>query len=396
MAFKWWHYGAGLALASVAAIGISPIGPRLVAWGGLGSGVSAALATVVYKGKMPSRIADATTLEAAVRLAPEGATLLLQPGRYGPVVLRNVRFGHPVTLASADPKRPAVLTGVELVNVDGLTFQDIEFDSDPAHGMYGFKITKSANITLQRMFIHGTLDGNPGNDKSPLIIRDSEHVKVADCRFQELFHGITFLNGRHFTFSGNSFRDMRTDGIRGGGASDVIVRRNVFTGFKPRPKDHPDGIQLWTTNTTAPARNILIEGNLVIRGDGVPTQGIFVRDTFNQFPFEQLTIRNNAVIGGLYNAISVGGVTGGTIERNLVAGLPGQKSWIRMGIANDVDLRDNVATTYLLSKTANVREANNRKIAMPGDGGRAVLAEWLGRGDNRRQLVGQLRAAGIP
>src|SRR3546814_6684622 len=67
--------------------------------------------------------------------------------------------------------------------------------------------------------------------------------------------------------SGNSFHTMRSDGVRGGGTNDVVISNNYFTDFHPVGADHPDAIQLWTTNTTESARNISITGNVFERGD---------------------------------------------------------------------------------------------------------------------------------
>src|SRR3546814_8411255 len=78
--------------------------------------------------------------------------------------------------------------------------------------------------------------------------------------------------------SGNSFHTMRSDGVRGGGTNDVVISNNYFTDFHPVGADHPDAIQLWTTNTTESARNISITGNVFERGDGDIIQGIFLRD----------------------------------------------------------------------------------------------------------------------
>src|SRR3546814_7169738 len=75
--------------------------------------------------------------------------------------------------------------------------------------------------------------------------------------------------------SGNSFHTMRSDGVRGGGTNDVVISNNYFTDFHPVGADHPDAIQLWTTNTTESARNISITGNVFERGDGDIIQGIF-------------------------------------------------------------------------------------------------------------------------
>src|SRR3546814_18636009 len=102
--------------------------------------------------------------------------------------------------------------------------------------------------------------------------------------------------------SGNSFHTMRSDGVRGGGTNDVVISNNYFTDFHPVGADHPDAIQLWTTNTTESARNISITGNVFERGDGDIIQGIFLRDqSGGKLPYQDVTISDNIVLGGMYN-----------------------------------------------------------------------------------------------
>ncbi|WP_150290555.1 right-handed parallel beta-helix repeat-containing protein [Sphingobium estronivorans] len=379
---------AGGALLTVTGLALTFTAVRMGDWG---NPVASALANAIA----PAVIDDAASLTAALRRARGGETLLLEPGRYEMLNLKGIGFARPVTLASRDPRRPAVLTGFKFRNVEGLVLRDLEFDVVAANGMFSYDLTGCANIELRRINVHGSLDGNPANDTSPIMIRGSSHVTVADSDFQELFHGISFLESRNLTFTGNAFRDLRTDGIRGGGSSHLLISGNVFTAFKPAPKDHPDGIQLWTTNTTAAARDIVIEGNVVMRGKGDPIQGIFIRDTFDQFPFEELTVRNNLVVGAMYNGISIGGSKGAVVENNRVVAFAGQKSWIRVGIATGMRMTDNRATAYIVPATAQVEQKGNRTIGVARDGGRAALADWLAQGSNARLMARPLAAAGL-
>ncbi|WP_218036466.1 right-handed parallel beta-helix repeat-containing protein [Sphingobium sp. EM0848] len=381
----------GLAGAVLAIAGLS-LAFMILRKGDWANPVASALANAAAP---DAGIDDAASLTAALRRARGSETLLLEPGRYDILNLKGVSFARPVTLASRDPRRPAVLTGFRLRNVEGLILQDLEFDVVATNGMFSYDMTDCANIELRRINVHGSLDGNPANDKSPIMIRGSSHVTIADSDFRELFHGISFLESSNLTFTGNAFRDLRTDGIRGGGSSHLLIRGNVFTDFKPEPKDHPDGIQLWTTNTTATARDIMIEGNVIMRGKGDPIQGIFIRDTFDQFPFEELTVRNNLVLGAMYNGIAIGGSKGAVVENNMVVAFAGQKSWIRTGATAGMRMSGNRATAYIVPPTAQVDQKGNRTVATVRDGGRAVLADWLAQGDNARMVARPLAAAGL-
>ncbi|PND70702.1 calcium-binding protein, partial [Escherichia coli] len=60
------------------------------------------------------------------------------------------------------------------------------------------------------------------------------------------------------TVRGNYFHDLRSDGVRGGGVSDIVVSDNLFTNFRPAFGDHPDAIQFWTLNQPNSASAITI------------------------------------------------------------------------------------------------------------------------------------------
>src|SRR3546814_4184259 len=115
---------------------------------------------------------------------------------------------------------------------------------------------------MSHMYVHGLLDGDPSNDAMAMNIRNSSNISVTESEFEDLHHAINFLDSDHVTVSGNSFHTMRSDGVRGGGTNDVVISNNYFTDFHPVGADHPDAIQLWTTNTTESARNISITGNV--------------------------------------------------------------------------------------------------------------------------------------
>ena len=74
--------------------------------------------------------------------------------------------------------------------------------------------------------------------------------------------------------------------------------------FHPIPVDHPDGIQLWSTDQKTSASNITIRYNLVVRGKGEATQGIFVRDVVGGLPFKSVQVYGNLVIGARFNGIT--------------------------------------------------------------------------------------------
>jgi len=145
-----------------------------------------------------------------------------------------------------------------------------------------------------------------------------------------------------------------------------VITNNVFTDFYPintgGAGDHPDAIQLWSTNQDEPGRNITIADNLVYRGNGSPIQGVFIRDTFDNLPFEDVNVSGNVILGGLYNGVSVDGVIGGEVSNNLVIGFPDQRSFLRVIMEEDFAVDNNFATSYAFATRDSAYLENNPLI----------------------------------
>lgn len=288
--------------------------------------------------------------------AVSGDTILLEPGVYSGLSIREIYFSGLVTISSRDPAHPAVFTDLFVRDSMGLRFSNLEFAADPDSGVYPFQVLGSDDVHFSGIYAHGSLDGDPGNDTAALMIRNSSNVSVVDSEFEQLWHGINFLDSDNVWIEGNAFHDLRTDGIRGGGTSDITVQYNSFTNFFAADGDHGDAIQFWTSRTATSAGDIVITGNVVTRGEGGILQGIFLRDESGAFPFQHVVVTNNLVIGGSNHGITV---TGNDV---LVAGnkvLPylDQKSWISVS-SETAKISDNMAPIYLVNGENVVPDGN--------------------------------------
>jgi Ca2+-binding RTX toxin-like protein len=238
--------------------------------------------------------------------------------------------------------------------------------------------SSSSDVHFDHLNVHGSLDGNPQNDVQGMLVRDSSNISVTNSEFQQLWNALDHLNIDHLTVSGNTFHDLRTDGIRGGGSSDVTVSGNTFHDFHPIVGDHADAIQFWTTNTTASAHDIIVTGNLSYRGSGEVAQGVFLRDEVGNLPFGNVTIAGNAIIGGMYNGIAVIGGQNIAIHDNQVTGFTDMNSWIRLDNVSNATLANNAAHTLLINTTdTNVSVMGEVTVALASDNGAAALAQWL-------------------
>ncbi len=320
---------------------------------------------------------SSVSLISAVKLAKDGDVILLKAGDYKSVNFSNIHVNGNVTITSADAGAPARLLDLAIKSSSGLSFDNVHFAPQSVDRAFTFLVANSSDVHFSSVQVNGP-EGAMGYKSSPFMIRNSQNVSVTNSEFAHLQHGISVLDSKGISLTENYFHDIRTDGIRGGGVSDLTISGNYMTDFRPAVGDHPDGIQLWTTNTKASATNIVITDNIITRGTGDPIQGIFMRDQVGTLPYQNVTISGNMVVGGMYNGIAVGHLENLSVTNNIVAALPGQKSWIGVNSASDSVVSNNIATTYNFG-VSNVElvTSQNTTIATPIDGGAALLDIWL-------------------
>ena len=286
-------------------------------------------------------------LTSAVHLAKSGAVLTLAPGaRFGLHIFRKVAASN-ITIKSADPARPAVFAGLSFHDISGVKLRNLRFEGPVVHMHYKLLFERCRNVDLEGLAFIGDATTYDEPTHSAAMIRWTKSARIHGNQFSRFNAGLTMLTVSDVEVSDNSFADMRVDGIRGGGISNAIIRRNQAVNFHPYPDDHPDGIQLWTTNETVAARNILIEDNLVVRGTGGAIQGIFIRDEVGTLPYQNLTLRGNLVVGALYNGITAMGIDKAVIDGNIVLPNPDQASWIRIEMARNTIMTNNRAGAYI-------------------------------------------------
>ncbi|WP_312162787.1 right-handed parallel beta-helix repeat-containing protein [Phenylobacterium sp.] len=331
--------------------------------------------------------ASAAELTAALGSAKAGDRILLQAGNYGNVSLKGFVFDGAVTIASKDPGNPATLTGLTVQNSENLTFQNLHLDFSSPWTVWNTQIIGSKNIELNNLDVHGSLNGNPADDQNALLIRDSAGVKVTGSEFYEFSHAISMMGSTNVRIEGNSFHDLRSDGVMGAGSSNVQVVGNVFTDFYPANGDHPDAIQFLTRGTTGKAHDILVSGNLITRGEGGIIQGVFITDQIG-LGYERVTVTDNVVVGGMYNGIMVASANNVVIDGNVVASYADQKSWIRVTDSTNAQLSNNQAITYVLEGNSNLSQSGNAIIAaLKSD---SAMAHWVWGSDGADQLAARI------
>ena len=338
-------------------------------------------------------VRNADELSARIAQAEAGDTIYLAAGIYDPIIIRNLgELG--ITLASQDADNPAILTGLIMSDTSSVRFSNIIFEAD-VDDTNVFQFSDTSSLVFSGIVVRGPDNIGSGLEASPFMIRSSSDITIVDSEFYNLFHAIKLLEVNGVVISGNDFHDIRTDGIRGGGVSNAVVTGNYFTDFYPIGNDHPDAIQFWSTNQDQPGVNLVISDNLVVRGNGAPTQGVFIRDTHDNMPFENVTVTGNVVLGGLYNGISIDGVIGGEVTNNIVIGYPDQRSWIRVNMDTFFDVSENAATAYSFDTRDSAHIIGNREIAEDVDFYSQVVSAWQASGEDLAALSSRLLDAAV-
>lgn len=338
--------------------------------GGLG-GVLWSMTSDAQTNDRSITVDTAEAFAAAANKARGPVTILLKPGYYAKIELirkPNVP-GATVQIASADPRNRAVIGELAVAYAPGTVVENVDFER--RLGQQGRRylafFRDSPRSVIRHARFRGVLDGTPQPHEYALMLRECADCRVESSRFNGLRYGVGFFNADRLAILKNEIRDMQTDGIRGEGADDLVIAGNVIGDFHPAKGDHADGIQLWTNNQQKVNRRIVIRGNLVARGNGDFIQGIFVRDTKSQLPFEEVEIAGNLIVGGSYNGIALISARNITIRDNIVVGYPDQQSWIRLTGGHTARMTGNRATRFLRQKFDAVTEARNTTVRQTSD-----------------------------
>lgn len=342
-------------------------------------------------------------LETRLENARGPITIALAPGRYEALRLRGLSFAAGTTITSQSDEDRAVLAGLVLDDVAGLTVTNLDIrpgDAGPVRGSrYALLVLNSKAVRIEKVSIVGTEGPADRRYVAGVMLRQSQDVHLLRSYIAGFRHGIAMLEVSETVIELNELERLQTDAIRGGGVNRLRIAFNVMTDFSPAEKDHPDGIQLWSTNQPQPGRDIEIVGNLVARGKGGATQGIFIRDTHRQMPFEGIRIRGNLILGSRYNGITVAGAKDVLVEDNRVVAESDRKSWIRLTRIEGYASRGNEAMQFIYKDVEGEEFAPQNRVIAPRDGAAPeLIGAWLetqsGFGSDRGPVLARLLESG--
>jgi nitrous oxidase accessory protein NosD len=324
-------------------------------------------------------VQDTSTLLSALKVAKGGDTIQLTSGTYDGAYFKHMTFsGAGVTITSANPGDPAVLSNTSLINIHGVTFTNLELTGKaPAYA--GFIVRDSSDIHFDRVHVHGSLDGDASNDVNGMQIVGSTNVTVTNSELEQLGRAIVVDESTKVTLSGNYVHDLRTDGFDFAEVGFIKVTDNIFRNFTAVGDDHPDAIQFFTTGTVKPSHDIQISGNVIMRGEQGWTQGIFLKDNVGGLSFERVSITDNLVVGTGHNGIRVWGAKDLTISNNELISFAGDymKTFFYVQNADQVSVTGNTASNIDFLKVTNLAQSGNVINKAVSDAGAEALQRWV-------------------
>ena len=283
-------------------------------------------------------VSTAAELEAALRKATGGETILLESGNYGDLTIGTwtpieAAYASKVKIASADPDNPASFSGLSTRDVTNLSFENVTFDyrfadGDPYYER-PFLVSGGSNISFENCLFDGDRAAPDGHNVTGtgfgLEVRDAVGVTVEDCEFQDFYKALMVRDSDDVRVAGNDVHDMRSDGFNFTAVQGVVIEDNHFHSFDEAvgSADHRDFVQFWTTGADRPNTDIVIRGNLFDVADGSWTQSVFMRNELvdtgqagSEMFYQNVLIEDNVILNDHPHGITVGETSGLTIQNN--------------------------------------------------------------------------------
>lgn len=298
-------------------------------------------------------------LTAAIAKAHGGDVIVLAPGDYQAQRFIDTAYSAPVIFRSADPKRPASISKLNMKDARNVTFQDIEFTRNRGNEAWWdgiIRIQGGANITFRGGSVHGSLNNFAGDDFMGISVKETDGLKVLGVTFKQLNIALAIDNGTNFVVQGNSFSELSLDSMEIAGSRDGLIEKNHYFNYQPAPGAHTDAIQCWTRKKKNACKNITIRDNWFDSAPGQEFQGVFFADEDKIGGYDHIHIINNRFNNTAWHAIYIGPGSDIVIQDNTISASAKIRPWIKT--ETPAVVTGNTAPTYLIAGKKGVPRGN--------------------------------------
>ncbi len=260
---------------------------------------------------------------AAQWAAKGGDTILLAPGTYQDLFVKNLSYASEVTISSLDPKNPAIVERLNISSTKNIVITDISFERvsaniNPWHFDH-LRVDNTENIRIHdNNFVGGLVnDGSAdqGFINGTAIFGDRiNNISIIDNNFTLVHKAVRISNSNNVSVIDNFIHDYREDGMFFSGIKGLLIDSNhieapnIFSSA-----EHADMMQL------IGIKDGIIRNNFLNQADGDWTQGILLgKGGYAIADVGNVLIENNILYSGHHHGISTYDTPYVTIKNNLV------------------------------------------------------------------------------
>ncbi|MGJ8678660.1 MAG: right-handed parallel beta-helix repeat-containing protein [Akkermansiaceae bacterium] len=310
--------------------------------------VSLTIAAILLSYTLPAlaqSVSNLSELQAFLSLSEGGETILLEPGDYGDLEVKNRSYTSFVTIRSKNDSKPAVFNSVSIEGSSFLRLDNIIL-SNSSNGSISSSILSISDSSEAIEFINSEAHGPIDDDYSGhriIDIEDSKNVLIQSSFMHNGFRVIVLSSSEDIIIIDNTFEDIGGDEIKIINIDGLTIENNTGATRKhPVDGDHVDFIQ----GESVSSRSIIIRDNVSLPEISFTQQGIFLSDV----TFHDVLIENNLIYSELIRAIQVDdGSTDITIRNNTLFDVPEITSTKASSIfaPSDATVENNVYTSSI-------------------------------------------------
>jgi hypothetical protein len=329
-------------------------------------------------------VSNSVELATLLKAVSTDTLILLNPGVYDDLALRDVKTGRNVTIRSRYAANRATLGRVSVRSSSRIRFDQVNFHGPrlPTEGYTVSTVTvrESDMIHFTNCNFWGSLNNDTNDDGILLRFMASTNSVVLNNVFREAKVAITSGDSTYMHWIGNNISNVR-EGINLYATQAITIDRNLFTGVFPNTAagDHSDAIQIFTGMATRPTRSVTLSNNAMLFWNTV-SQGIFIRNESGNAALDPaaITINNNLYYGQVRQAISANNVQGATLRSNTVLPAPGMV-YVPALLANGSSsvVMDRNITPLIISNVA-YTSTRNTMVATSKSTGVDIAAQFIG------------------
>lgn len=302
----------------------------------LSDGAGPTLVPVSASGPVAVVTSTEDLLETYRRLSetPGGGTILLD-GSAGPYALflyggyTRTTGTEPVIIRSADPARKARLSDIHIRDMRNIRIENVRVAGEAKHSLHNVLIQDSRDISLVGSHFSGPATAHAATPSdqagSGVLVRNAAGILFAGNLVEGYNHGLGLTEVDGAVISGNEFRTLQGDGIRGAGLRNVEVVGNTMHDFLGSDQlvNHSDLIQIFGRNAETLTENIVIAGNVLMASGLGGSQSIFIRNEEFGTPddptggrYRNITVTDNLIYNAHTWGIYVADTDGVRVENN--------------------------------------------------------------------------------